>query len=93
MKLADHVDKIEADVQRVSKLMRGLGERCYEVAEEQEHENFRFEALGIVAIIVWTNEDGDEEEDSVGAFESKRRYVQTGMLVDLLASRLDRGLE
>lgn len=86
--MSDHSEKVEADVQRVSKLLRGLAERCYAQAEEDDQPNFRFDSFGIVAIVTWENEDGDGFEDTAGVFESKRHHVQTGMLVDMLAGRM-----
>lgn len=92
--MPSHLAKVEADVQRVQKLMRDLAERCYGLAEERGEENFRFETLGIVAVVSFDDE-GSTAEDTVAIFETKRYHVQTGILVDLLdgrkESRYERG--
>lgn len=80
-----HRSKVNADVDRVSKLMCDFAERCYELAEERGEENFRFETLGIVAVVAF-EESEETHESTAAAFESKRHHVQTGILVDVLES-------
>lgn len=86
--MADHSDQIEADVARVTKLAQKLIRKCYEVAEKEGYDNFRFDSIGIVSVVAWSDEDKDELEDNAAIFESKKHHVATGILVDLLAGRL-----
>lgn len=85
--MADHSEKIEADVKRVSKLTRSYLEKVYEAADEQERKNFRIDTMGVITVFVYDDDDGDTFEDIGGAFETKRHHAQTGILVDLLTAR------
>lgn len=92
--MPNHKDEIEAkaeaEAQRATKLMNGLAKRAYKTAEREGYHNFKFETIGIVAVVTW--DDGSESddifEDVAGSFESKRRYVQTGILADALLSHV-----
>lgn len=79
--------RLSADEERVAKLMRGLAERNTEMAEERGETDLRFDTIGIVAIVAWNDANDVEREDAVAAFESRRHYIQTGILTDLLLRR------
>ena len=85
-----HSDKADADVKRISKLMKGLAERCYAEAEGNRGSRISVSiSIGVVAIVSWEDDDDDSFEDTAAVFESKRHHVQTGMMVDLLTSRMN----
>lgn len=78
--MSDHTDKINADIERITKLMRGVMERCYEYAEENEYENFRLDTCGLVGVTTWTDENGDDVEEPISAFESRKPHIQMGVM-------------
>lgn len=84
-------DQIEADAARAETLMRGLAKNCYAASfEREDEENFKFETIGIVTIVTWTDDEGNEKEDVAYAFETRRHYVKTGILQDTLSAHLHR---
>lgn len=83
--------QIKADAERAEKLMRGLAEGCYGASSDRDDENnFKFETIGVVTIVTWTDDEGNTKEDVAYAFETRRHYVKTGILQDTLAAHLHR---
>lgn len=82
---------VESEAQRAAALMYGLAKACYEETENRDGENqFKFETIGIVTIVTWNDDQGNTKEDVAYAFETRRHYVKTGILQDVLTAHLTR---
>lgn len=83
--------QIEADIARVATLMRGLAKNCYKASEERGETNYRFDTIAIISIYTWDDPETERaREDVAFAFETKRHHVKTGILMDVLATQMQR---
>lgn len=78
------MDNHEHDVERVTKLMRGLVENMYADCAEAGLEDVRIDQIGIVGIVAFKDPEGDEAEDVFTAFETKRPHVKLGILTAVI---------
>lgn len=76
----DFTDMVAADAARAAAVASGLLAKVYEGGEARGETNIRVESLMVIAILNWTHEDGTEREDTIIGAETKRRYVQLGIL-------------
>jgi hypothetical protein len=77
---------MDYDLERVTAIARGGLRACHD--DESAPENLRLETFVIVAVMTWTDEDGDEVEGTSIWSESRKQHVKVGVLHQGLA-RID----
>lgn len=87
--------RIEADVQRVAKIARGMLRNLYENPSEGlegqvNGPSARLDTFVIAGIWTWEDEDGDELEDVVMGSETRKHHVRQGILDCALAYQRQR---
>jgi len=82
--MASSEERLQVEIDRVTKLMRMMWERGQEFEEHHGASDFRYEQLAIMGVATWEDENGDTCEDVDAIFESKRHYVQVGILNELI---------
>ena len=83
--------QVEADLARIVRQARKLLTAMYTDTEERENENdLRIDTFGIIGVASWRDENDDECEDVVMAWEPKKHHVQTGILADAMRVHMKR---
>lgn len=83
-----HLDQITAEASRAAAVLAGLYKCILDEGEARGETDHRIDQLMVIGVLNWTAADGTEREDTVMAAETKRRYVQRGILTSAVA-RLD----
>lgn len=89
--------RIDADVDRIAAIARGMLTRCYEddidAPDGSTGASARLETFVIAGIWTWENSDGMECESPCIGSESRKVHVQQGVLYEALNAEEARFVE